>query len=55
MQIPRQDLQAFVLLSHLTILGFFQPISARQNACSKVSAVTVYDISAGVWGKSALL
>jgi hypothetical protein len=55
MHIPRQDLQAVVLLSYLAILGFFQPISARQNACYNVSAVTVSDISARVLGKSALL
>jgi len=41
MQIPRQDFQGVVLLSYLTILGFFQPIAARQNACYDVSAVNV--------------
>jgi hypothetical protein len=51
MQIPLQDLQGVVLLFHLTTLGFLQPISARQNACYNVSAVTVSDISARVLEK----
>jgi len=55
MQIPRQDLQGVVLLSLLTILGFFQPTSAHQTACYNVSALTVSDISARVLGESALL
>jgi len=55
MQIPRQDLQGVVLLFLLTILGFFQPTSARQTACYNVSAVTVSDINARVLGESALL
>ena len=46
MQIPLRDLQGVVLLFHLTILGFFQPISARQNVHYNVSAVTVSDVSA---------
>ena len=51
MQRPRRDLQGVVLLSVLTVLGFFQLTSARQNECYNVSAVTVSDISARVLGE----